>query len=227
MNVIGYARVSTEDQAREGVSIDSQIEKIRAYCIAKDWNLLNVCIDEGISAKTLNRPGMQEIITSLTDCGGVEAIIIYKLDRLTRSVVDLNMLLELFDKHDVALVSLVESLDATSASGRLMLNLLASVSQWEREIIGERTRDAMAYLKSKNKVYSRPVFGYSFDEDTNQLVEDKQEQQVIMAIQQLRRDGASYREIVKKLNAEGIPTKRGGRWQMNTVRRIHIRHDTA
>jgi len=223
MNVIGYARVSTEDQAREGVSIESQIEKITAYCVAKDWDLINVYVDEGVSAQTLNRPGIQEIITSFSsksksNHASIDAIIVYKLDRLTRSVVDLNRLLDLFDKHDVALVSLVESLDATSASGRLMLNLLASVSQWEREIIGERTRDVMAYLKANSKIYSRPVFGYSFDEGNNQLIEDEQEQHVIATIQQLRRNGLSYRAIVRKLNADGIPTKRGGRWQMNTVR---------
>jgi len=171
---------------------------------------------------------MQEIITSLTKTRkDVDAIIVYKLDRLTRSVVDLNRLLELFDKHDVALVSLVESLDATSAAGRLMLNLLASVSQWEREVIGERTRDAMAYLKAKNKVYSRAVFGYSIDEDDGQLIEDDQEQQVIAVIRQLRRDGISYRAIVEKLNADGIPTKLGGRWQASTVRQIFMRYDTA
>jgi site-specific DNA recombinase len=235
MNVVGYSRVSTEDQAREGVSIDSQIEKITAYCVAKDWDLLNVYVDEGVSAKTLSRPGIQEIITSLSrkakaDHVSIDAIIVYKLDRLTRSVVDLNRLLELFEKHDVALVSLVESLDATSAAGRLMLNLLASVSQWEREVIGERTRDAMAFLKAKKRVYSRPVFGYSFsfdDDNDGQLIEDEQEQRVIAAIQQLRREGLSYRAIVKKLNANNIPTKRGGRWQMNTVRQIFMRHDTA
>lgn len=224
MKVLGYARVSTDDQARDGVSIDAQVERVTAYCIAKDWDLVNVVIDGGVSAKTLNRSGLQNIIAEVKD-ENIDAVIVYKLDRLTRSVVDLNKLIELFDKYNVALVSLVESLDATSATGRLMLNLLASVSQWEREVIGERTKDAMAFLKAKKKVYSRPVFG--FTTQNNKLVELADEQDIVRIMQQWRDEGLSYRDIVTRLNAAGVSTKRGGRWQANTVRQIVSRQQST
>jgi site-specific DNA recombinase len=147
MKVVGYCRVSTEDQAREGVSLAAQHVKIEAYALVKDWILAEVIRDEGVSAKSLVRPGLQRLL-ALVEAGQVEAVIIYKLDRLTRSVADLDKLMKLFERKGVALVSLQESLDATTATGRLMMNLLASVSQWEREVIGERTRDAMQHLKA-------------------------------------------------------------------------------
>src|SRR5665647_3304744 len=154
MKVIGYARVSTEDQAIEGVSLDAQQSRIEAYCIAKDWELKGVEIDAGLSAKDMKRPGLQSILESVKR-REVEAIVIYKLDRLTRSVADLLQLMTLFNKYNVSLVSMEESLDATTATGRLMINLLAMLSQWERELIGERTTSAMRYLKEQRKVYSR------------------------------------------------------------------------
>jgi site-specific DNA recombinase len=128
MQVLGYARVSTEDQAREGVSLAAQQAKIEAYAVVKDWMLAEIVRDEGVSAKILKRPGLQYLLALMAQLQ-VQAVIVHKLDRLTRSVKDLNTLVELFEKQGVALVSLQESLDATTATGRLMMNLLASVSQ--------------------------------------------------------------------------------------------------
>ncbi|MGH8064533.1 MAG: recombinase family protein [Candidatus Entotheonellia bacterium] len=128
MQVIGYVRVSTEEQVRDGVSLAIQRGEIDAYVLVKDWTLMKIIADEGMSAKSLNRPGLQELM-ALVEGRRVQAVIVYKLDRLTRSVKELNTLVELFDKRGVAVVSLQESLDATTATGRLMMNLLASVSQ--------------------------------------------------------------------------------------------------
>jgi site-specific DNA recombinase len=147
VQVIGYARVSTEDQARDGVSITAQQAKIETYATVKDWALLELIRDEGHSAKHLKRPDLERLL-ALVEGRHVEAVIVYKLDRLTRSVADLDKLMKLFERKGVALVSLQKPLDATTATGRLMMNLLTSVSQWEREVIGERTRDAMQHLKA-------------------------------------------------------------------------------
>jgi DNA invertase Pin-like site-specific DNA recombinase len=144
MQVVGYTRVSTEDQARDGVSLSAQQAKLEAYALVKDWTLRRVIRDEGYSAKHLKRPGLEALLALVTS-RQVEAVLVYTLDRLTRSVADLDKLIKLFDRHEVALVSLQESLDATTATGRLMMNLLASVSQWEREVIGERTSDALQH----------------------------------------------------------------------------------
>ena len=194
MQVVGYVRVSTEDQARDGVSMSAQQAKLEAYCLVKDWTLFTVIRDEGYSAKHLKRPGLEELLALVTS-RQVEAIIVYKLDRLTRSVSDLDKLVRLFDRHDVALVSLQESLDATTATGRLMMNLLASVSQWEREVIGERTSDALQHLKAQGKRYCHTVYGNL---------------EVIALMHQLRTAGKSYEAIAQHLNAVASPPQWAG-----------------
>jgi len=199
--IVGYTRVSTEEQAAEGVSLASQRTKIEAYGTVKDWQLTEVIEDAGVSARSLNRPGIARLI-EMVERGEVQTVIVYKLDRLTRSVADLDRLVKLFDKKGVALVSLQESLDATTATGRLMMNLLASVSQWEREVVGERTHDAMQHLKAEGKVYSRPRFT---------------DQSTIIWLRQERAAGRSYNELAQELNHRGIPTARGGTWASATV----------
>jgi site-specific DNA recombinase len=101
MQVIGYTRVSTEDQAREGVSLAAQHVKIEAYTLVKDWALVEVIRDEGVSAKSLVRPGLQRLL-ALVEAREIEAVIVYELDRLTRSVVDLDKLMKLFERKGVA-----------------------------------------------------------------------------------------------------------------------------
>jgi DNA invertase Pin-like site-specific DNA recombinase len=218
MNVIGYARVSTDEQAREGVSIESQIKKIEAYCTVKEWDLLNVEVDKGISAKNLKRPGVQKVLRAVKS-GEIQALVVYRLDRLSRSVADIDKLIKLLEKSDVALVSMQESLDATTATGRLMVNLLAVVSQFQRELIAENTRDALHYLKSNGKAYCRPVYG--FDVEDGMLLQNGEEKKVIEHIKALRRQGYSYRRIAAQLNDAKIPTKRGGgKWWDSTIRSI-------
>jgi site-specific DNA recombinase len=190
------------------VSLAAQQTKIDAYAMVKDWTVVDIVRDEGASAKSLKRPGLQRLLT-LVDTRQVDVVIIYKLDRLTRSVVDLDKFMKVLERKGVALVSLQESLDATTATGRLMMNLLASVSQWEREVIGERTRDAMQHLKAKGRVYSRPVV-----DDVATLAQ----------IQRLRAQGATYQEIANALTAAGILTARDGRWQAATILGIVRRH---
>jgi len=135
--VIGYVRVSTDDQAREGVSLDVQETRIRAYCEAKGWQLVSVVRDEGKSAKDLKRPGLQQILAALPKRGRCfDVLVVVKLDRLTCSVRDLGNLTDAFKRARVGFTSIQESVDTASASGELFFNLVASVSQWERRAIG-------------------------------------------------------------------------------------------
>ena len=211
MKVVGYSRVSTDKQADEGHSLAVQQAKLEAYCLVKDWTLAEVVQDEGYSAKSLDRPGIQRLL-AMAEAGQAQVVVVTKLDRLTRSVADLDRLLRMFECKGVALVSLQESLDATTATGRLMMNLLASVSQWEREVIGERTRDAMQHLRRTGQVYSRPCL-------TNEAV--------ISRMQQLRANGMAYRGIAAQLAAEGHETARGGQWDESTVRKFLARGTLA
>jgi site-specific DNA recombinase len=208
MRVVGYIRVSTEDQAREGVSLSAQQAKLEAYCVVKDWTLIEVVRDEGLSGKSLKRSGLQRLL-AMVHARQVDVVAIAKLDRLSRDVRDVYNLVELFDEADVALVSLQESLDATTATGRAMIGMLAVMNQLERELIAERTRDAMAHLKAQGERYCHAVFE---DADTLALM------------QQYRQAGMSYQGIADALNTAGVPSTLGGRWLANAVRRILLRH---
>ncbi len=175
--------------------------------------------DEGKSGSDLNRDGVKELIS---DCkkGKFEVVIIYKLDRLTRSVKDLGYLIELFDKSGVAFSSVNDNFDTTTANGKLVLNILGSVAQWERDIIAERTKDALAHKRDNLEVYSPLPLGYETDEDGKRLIENEQELKIVKRIRTLRKKGLSYQKIADRLNRSGVPTKRGTKWYRATVRKI-------
>ncbi len=133
---IAYLRVSSDKQADRGVSLDAQRAKLKAYAELYELDLVDVVVDAGLSAKSLDRPGLQRALGMLK-AGDAEALLVVRLDRLTRSVVDLGTLVERYiAPGKAALLSVGEQIDTRSAAGRLVLNVLASVSQWEREAIG-------------------------------------------------------------------------------------------
>jgi len=219
MKTIGYVRVSTDRQADRGVSLDAQAEKIRAMAVVHSAELLDIIVDGGESAKSLNRPGMARLL-ALVDAGEVQVVIIAKLDRLTRSVKDLCTLLERFERRGVALVSVAESLDTGSAAGRLVLNIMTAVSQWEREAIGERTRDAMSHKRSQGQRVGNIAYGCRLAGDGVHLETDPDEQAVLSEIRQLRSQGATLRGIAATLNHRAHRTRRGTTWRLESVARI-------
>src|SRR5260370_12853436 len=158
---VAYLRVSSEKEGDKGVSLDAQRAKVEAYAQLYELELVEVVVDAGVSAKTLDRPGLRRALEMLK-ARQAEALLVVKLDRLTRSVVHLGQLVEeYFADGKWALLSVGEQIDTRSAAGRLVLNVLASVSQWEREAIGERTSAAMQHLRS-NGAYTggRPPYRY-------------------------------------------------------------------
>jgi DNA invertase Pin-like site-specific DNA recombinase len=219
MKAIGYVRVSTQEQVEGGVSLDNQESKIKAYAICKDIDLVEIIQDPGCSAKDLiHRAGIQRVI-NLVKTKEIDAVVIYKLDRLTRSVKDLGYLIEIFEKSEVDLMSVQDSIDTSTAAGRLVLNVMGSVAQWEREVIGERTGEALAYKKANNQVYGEIPYGYRKEGES--LVMDSGEQENIKLMKSLREQGHSYRQIAKKLEQEGILTKKGlTKWNHKTVKCI-------
>jgi DNA invertase Pin-like site-specific DNA recombinase len=159
---IAYARVSTEDQAREGVSLDAQEARIAAYSIAMGFVIDEVGRDAGESAKSLKRPGIAQILDAARR-GEVHRIVVAKLDRLTRNVRDLADLIDLCAKHDVALISVGETLDTGSAAGRMVVSMLGVVATWEREAIAERTATALGHKRKQRSVF-RPASRKSLNE---------------------------------------------------------------
>jgi DNA invertase Pin-like site-specific DNA recombinase len=218
MLTIGYIRVSTDRQAEQGVSLEAQDAKVRAMATVQGAKLDEVIVDSE-SAKSLNRTGLQRLL-SLVKGGKVRSVIIAKLDRLTRSVKDLCDLLELFDKKNVALVSVAESLDTASAAGRLVITIMGAVSQWEREAIGERTRDALRHKKSNGECVGNILYGYRRAKDGKHLEPEPKEQVVVAAIRRFRKRGQSLRGIAATLNRQGHRTRRGSEWRLESVNRI-------
>lgn len=215
MKAIGYVRVSTDKQADGGVSLEAQAEKVRAMATVQGVELLDIIIDAGQSAKTLDRPGMARLL-KLVDSRAVDCVIVAKLDRITRSVKDLAELLDRFNRREVSLVSVADSLDTRTAAGRLVLNIMVSVSQWEREAIGERTKDAMAHMKATGARVGNIAFGFQLGEN-GQLVPNQAERDIIAKVRELQVAGYSLREIAAELNRQGFTTRRGSAWRHEYV----------
>jgi site-specific DNA recombinase len=213
---VGYVRVSTERQADTGVSLEAQTEKVRAMAVVQGVELVDVIVDAGESAKSLHRPGMARLL-ALVDAGAVQTVIIAKLDRLTRSVADLADLLKRFERRHVSLVSVADALDTRTAAGRLVLNIMVSVSQWEREAIGERTRDAMRHKRANGERVGTLPYGYRLDTSGERLEPEPAERAVAELIGRLRAEGRSFRAIAEALNASGCRTRRGTSWRFQYV----------
>lgn len=220
MKVVGYVRVSTEGQADAGVSLEAQKTAIETYCGLYDLELVTIITDAGASAKTLDREGLQQALEMLSS-GQVEGLVVHKLDRLTRSVRDLDTLINgYFSTYTLHSVS--EKIDTSSASGRLILNVLASVSQWEREAIGERTKTALTHKKQKGEHCGG--VGYGMKIEDKKLVKDESEYPIVERVATLKRNGYTLQAIADYLNDAGIPTQRGGVWQPTQVSRLLSRH---
>jgi site-specific DNA recombinase len=211
MRSLGYVRVSLEKQADNGVSLDAQTAKIRAMAQIQGAELTEIIVDGGESAKSLDRPGMGRLMKSVRD-RQVDSIIVAKLDRLTRSVKDLADLLELFSRKNVSLVSVAESLDTRTAAGRLVINMLISVAQWEREQLGERTRDALRFKKQRGERVGNIPYGYRLGNDGTHIEANPSEQKIITRVKSLRNKGQSLRSIASALNKHALKTRSGSPW---------------
>jgi DNA invertase Pin-like site-specific DNA recombinase len=208
------------------VSLEAQRAKLRAYCQALDLELVDITCDNGASASTLKRSGLRFAL-SLLEAGKADALIVVKLDRLTRSVKDLGHLCETYfgEGKPWSLLSVADAIDTRSASGKLVLNVLMSVAQWEREAASERTRDALQQVKAEGGRLGQVEFGYRFSERLDshgrRLVEiDPQAQEVLQRIVAEHDSGVEVPQIVKDLNQEGLKTLRGRDWHRVQVYQI-------
>lgn len=216
---VAYLRVSTDKQADTGVSLDAQRAKVQLYAELYDLELVEVVVDAGASAKTLERDGLQRALAML-DNGKADALLVAKLDRLTRSVRDLGALLDgWFGRKDgPALLSVQEQVDTRTAGGRLVLNVLMSVAQWERETIGERTSAAMAHMKAEGAYTGgRAPYGWKADEN-GKLHPVKVEQEAISLAKRLHADGNSLRRVGALLSEAGYCPRNGSVWHGSSIR---------
>lgn len=214
MTVGIYIRVSTQEQVQEGYSISAQREKLKAYCIAQDWTDFKFYVDEGISAKDTERPQLKQMIEHIKQ-GMIDTVLVYKLDRLTRSVLDLYKLLETFDEYNCAFKSATEVYDTTNAMGRLFITLVAALAQWERENLAERVRMGQIEKARQGEYSAKAPFG--FDKKDNRLIINEKEKETVMWMVNKARDGYSIRQISNEMNDKGLKPIRGYKWHIRTI----------
>jgi site-specific DNA recombinase len=213
---IGYIRVSTEQQADEGVSLDAQRAKISAWCMVNDYELVDVQVDAGISGRRMkNRQGLQKAL-SQTKKG--MALVVYSLSRMSRSVKDTLAISEQLDKVGADLVSLSEKIDTTGAAGKMLFRMLAVIAEFESDVNSERTISAMSQKKAMGEKYAHIPFGYS--ELEGRLVQVEAEALVVAEIVKQRGAGDTLQSIAQTLNERGIIGKQGGKWYASSVRCI-------
>ncbi|MFQ5737317.1 MAG: recombinase family protein [Thermodesulfobacteriota bacterium] len=230
MKVGAYIRVSTEEQAKEGISLDLQEEKLRAYCKVYDLDIEVIERDEGISAKDIKgRPGVQ-CLFEMARRAEIEGIIVYKIDRLFRNRIDALVTEEELRSAGVTLHSVTEHIDTTTAMGRHIFAIIVSQAAFERELISERTRDALRHKKAAGQVYNHAPYGW--DDVDGELQANLYEQSIISTMADMKLDGASLQAIADTLNKNGVPTKgygkvkrREGRWHPQTVKAVLDRED--
>jgi len=224
MKAVGYVRVSTQGQVEDGVSLDAQEAKVRAWADLNGADEVVTFKDEGISGTRWDRPGLQ---AALEAAGRGDALIVYSLSRLSRSTRDTLTIAEALTKKGADLVSLSEKIDTTTAAGKMVFRMLAVLSEFERDQISDRTCFALAHKKANGEKTGGDVpFGYSAR--AGRLYRNVKEQKAVSLILKLRDKGESLRGICRKLEDSGIARKRGSRsWHPQAVLRIIEREAIA
>lgn len=231
LRVYGYCRVSSDEQAEKGVSLDAQRSRIQAMALLKsddDAKPVEIIEDAGESAKDLKRPGIKRLI-ALIEARRVDMLIVYKFDRLSRDMRDSLYLTDLLKKHHVELVTIADvTHDLGTAFGRLMSGMSMLLSEFERGQISERTTNTLQFIKSTNCPVGPPPYGFSAQErpEVNgkrlrmELVPNPEEQHTIRVAREMRQRGDSYREMADQLNDAGYRTRKGGLWHYTAMARL-------
>lgn len=218
MRVAAYIRVSTDEQVERGNSLKEQRERLDAYCRAMGWPKPKVYSDDGYSAGTTKRPFLEKLFKDIGN-GDIDILLTTKLDRLTRSLLDLLQLIKFMDKYKCSYVSATENFDTTTAAGRMVLQLLGVFAEFERGRTSERVQDNMNSLaKNTDLALSRPCFGYDVVNRRYEI--NQKEEELVKLMFDLAENGHGTRLIAKELNTKNVLTKQGKLWDSTNVRRI-------
>jgi len=216
MNVVGYVRVSTEEQSRDSVSLEMQADRIRAYCVSQGWTLTHIYEDAGVSGIALERAGLQAMLSNLQ---GVNVVLVWKVDRLSRRQKHvLSVLEDVLEPARVGFKSVTEPFDTTTPMGKAFLGMLAVFAQLERDTIAHRTREALRHAQASGRHVGAPPFGYAMN--GNRLQAIPEELAIVWEAKRLRENGSTLREIADWLTTRRVPTRRNGRWSPEHVRLI-------
>lgn len=212
-----YSRVSTDEQAREGVSLKEQQERLTAYCRAMGWTQDPIhFVDDGYSAKNMDRPQLNKLMKAVKE-KRISKVLVTKLDRMSRKLLDLLNLIDTFHDHEVTFVSISESFDTNTPSGRLTLQVLGAVAEFERERIRERVIDNMMHSAQQGKWLTQAPYGYRLE--NKELVVHEPEAKIVQRVFDLFLEkGNGFYSIAKKLNDEGVPSRNKKEWSVRGVK---------
>ena len=214
-----YIRVSTEDQAREGFSLGEQEEKLRQLCKYKDFEIFKVYKDAGISAKNMkDRPAFQQMLEDMK-AGKLNYIVAYKLDRVTRSVRDLEVLITTLEDYHCYLVCERDDVNTSTANGRFFVRMLTVLSQLEIEIVSERTKFGLNGAIKSGHIPRKCPFGYYRDTDKTLKI-NKSTKDLVERIFEMYLEGKSFQAIANILNSEKITSPTKKKWCDSTIDRI-------
>jgi DNA invertase Pin-like site-specific DNA recombinase len=205
VRVLAYVRVSSEEQVDSRAGLEAQRLAIERECRRRDWEIIEVIEDAGFGAKDLKRPGVRAALEEL-ERGRADALVVAKLDRLSRSMLDFTAVMARAQREGWALVALDCAVDTTTPAGEAMAHVLATFAQFERRLIGQRTREALAVKKAQGVRLGRP-----------QSISPR----LARRIRSMRTRGLTLQTICDKLNNEGVPTPRGGSvWRPTSLRAV-------
>ena len=214
-----YIRVSTEDQAREGFSLGEQEEKLRQLCKYKDFEIYKIYKDAGISAKNMkDRPAFQQMLEDMK-AGKLNYIVAYKLDRVTRSVRDLEVLISTLEQYHCYLICDRDDVNTSTANGRFFVRMLTVLSQLEIEIVSERTKFGLNGAIKAGHIPGKVPLGYYRDTDKTLKV-DVTTKDIVLKIFELYLEGKSYQTISNILNEEKVLSPNNKKWCDSTIDRI-------
>lgn len=218
-----YVRVSTEEQAQEGYSIRAQEQKLKDYARIKEWDIYKIYADEGISGKNITeRPAINEMIEDVQN-GKVNNVLVFKIDRLTRSTADLIYLVNLFNDCDCAFNSLCESIDTQTAAGRMFIKIIGIFAEFERENIVERTKVGFERKVREGYTLATRTPSYGYDRSIGEKVQVINQNEAVIVreiFDMFTNKNMSYLEIARNLNERNIPTKENAIWHSRTVKNV-------
>ncbi|AHN22729.1 recombinase family protein [Lysinibacillus varians] len=223
MTVGIYIRVSTEEQANEGYSISAQRERLKAFCIAQNWQEHKFYVDEGISGRDTNRPQLKKLMKDIKD-GHIKVLLVYRLDRLTRSVRDLHKILDELDRVNCIFRSATEIYDTSTAMGRMFITIVAAIAEWESANLGERVVMGQIEKARQGEWAAQPPYGFYKDEHHKLHIHQEQIEAVKIMVQKVR-EGMSFRQLALYMNSTQYKPKRGYQWHIRTL--LDLMHNPA
>lgn len=217
--VVGiYIRVSTDEQVQEGYSISAQRERLKAFCVAQNWDDYKFYIDEGISGRNTKRPQLQKLLDDVKQ-GSINVLLVYRLDRLTRSVRDLHGILDYLDKYNCVFRSATEIYDTSNAMGRMFITIIAAIAEWESANLGERVKMGMIEKARQGERAGQAPYGWYKDEHGKLHINTEQIQAVKLMITKIK-EGYSFLKLSKYMNATNYKPKRGYKWHANSIQEL-------